>query len=141
MSKQENNKELLFVINPVELKGLFNNGEFIGTKDLIDCSNNENLKNFVDKNTEYLETKDVTINLGIDKATSELVIDMRDNKGMVCGTAYRKIDGEVFDSLGEFDYLSDAFLRLLEITMDDELKTNYIIDLLKSQIAHINLNN
>lgn len=141
MSKQENNKELLFVINPVELKGLFNNGEFIGTKDLIDCSNNENLKKFVDKNTEYLETKDVTINLGIDKATSELVIDMRDNKGMVCGTAYRKIDGEVFDSLGEFDYLSDAFLRLLEITMDDELKTNYIIDLLKSQIAHINLNN
>ena len=140
MSKQENRKELLFVINPVELKGLFNNGEFIGTKDLIDCSNNENLKNFVDKNTEYLETKDVKIHLGIDKATSELVIDMRDDKGMVCGATYRKIDGEVFDSLGEFDYLSDAFLKLLEITMDDELKTNYIIDLLKSQIAHINLN-
>lgn len=139
MSKQENNKELLFVINPVELKGLFNDGEFIGTKDLIDCSNNEDLKNFVDKNTKYLETEDVKINLGIDKATSELVIDMRDDNGMVCGATYRKIDGEVFDSLGEFDYLSDAFLRLLEITMDDELKTNYIIDLLKSQIEHINL--
>ena len=136
MSKQENNRELLFIANPFKGKGLFYNGEFIGTKDLIDCSNNQNLKNFIDKNMESLETKDIEIHLGIDKSTLELTIGMREDD-MINGEAYKDVDGEIFDTLGVEDTLSDAYFKLLEININEELKTKYILDLLKSQIENI----